>query len=123
MPRTSPADRSEMEHMSSPDMRAAAAKMSASFSTAIVSSWRSIILVTTCVSSCGLGCGWGCRAGCMFRENFIQRANGCIDVFALEDVRRQEAQNGVAGAVDEDAALEHFGDDELAEIGRIELRC
>ena len=34
---------------------------------------------------------------------------------------RQEAQNRVAGAVDEDVALEHFGDGELGQIGGIEF--
>src|ERR1700761_1311837 len=102
MARTSPADKSEMEHMSSPDMRAAAANISASFSTGAAGSRRSRILVTTCVSSCG----WGCGAGCLFGQDLVECSNSCIDVFALQDVRRQEAEHRVAGAVDQDAALE-----------------
>jgi hypothetical protein len=35
--------------------------------------------------------------------------NGGVDVSALQNVWRQEAQDRIAGAVDKDAAFEHFG--------------
>ena len=57
----------------------------------------------------------------MFSEDFVERGDGGVDVGALQNVRRQEAQHRIAGAVDEDVALEHFGDGELGEVGGIEL--
>ncbi len=57
----------------------------------------------------------------MFSEDFVQRRNRGVDVTALQNVRRQEAQNGIAGAVDENVALEHLGDGELGEVGGVEL--
>ena len=73
------------------------------------------------VSSYGWGCGWGCGLRCVFGQNLVERGDGGIDVLALQDVRRQEAQHRVAGAVDEDVALEHLGHGELGEVGRIEF--
>ncbi len=40
---------------------------------------------------------------------------------ALQDVRRQETQNRVAGAVDDDVALEHLRYRELGQVRRIKL--
>ena len=57
----------------------------------------------------------------MFGEDFVERCNGCVDMGALQNVRRQEAQHRVAGAVDQDVALQHLGHGELGEIGRIEF--
>ena len=57
----------------------------------------------------------------MFSEDFVQRRDGGVDMRALQNVRRQEAQHRVAGAVDQDVPLEHLGDDELGEIRRIKL--
>jgi hypothetical protein len=50
----------------------------------------------------------------MFSEDFVERRDGGVHVGALQNVRRQEAQDRIAGAVDEDVALEHFGDVSLA---------
>ena len=49
-------------------------------------------------------------------EDFVERGDGRVDVSALENVRRQEAQHGVAGAVDKDVALHHFGYRELGKL-------
>ena len=63
-----------------------------------------------------MGCG-GVLPRCMFGEDFVERGDGGVDMSALEDIRRKEAQHRIAGAVDEDVALEHFGDGELGEFG------
>jgi hypothetical protein len=57
-----------------------------------------------------VGCGWRRRAGGIFGENFVQRANGRVHVISMQNIWRQKAQDSVAGAVDDDAPLEHFGD-------------
>src|ERR1035437_5100836 len=118
--RTSALERSAMEHKSSPANRAAAARMSGSFSTGTTSSRGSIVaLLDTCLFSCGVGCGWGCCLGGMFGKNCVQCAYGGVHVVPMQDIRRQEAQDGVAGAVDDDVPLEHLGDGQLGQIGRV----
>src|ERR1035438_105112 len=42
---------------------------------------------------------------------------------ALKYERRQETQHCLAGAVDEDAPLEHLSDDQLGKLRRVEFRC
>ena len=37
--------------------------------------------------------------------------DGGVDVLALEDVGREKAEDRLAGAIDDDATLEHLGDD------------
>src|SRR5580698_5183825 len=39
----------------------------------------------------------------------------------LQNVRGKETQHGIAGAIDDDSALEHLGDSELGKVGGIEL--
>ena len=40
-------------------------------------------------------------------EDGVERGDKGVDVLAFEDVRRQEAEDGLAGAVDDDAVGEH----------------
>src|SRR5208337_961935 len=115
--RTSALERSAMEHRSSPAMRAAAARMSGSFSTETAASLRSMVALLAMMFS---SCGRTVRRG-VFGEKFVQRGNRRIDVAALQNVRRQEAQHGIAGAVDENAALEHLRHSELGKFCRIEF--
>src|ERR1017187_142084 len=120
MARTSPLERSATEHMSSPARRAAAARMSGSFCTGTAMFGLSIIaLLATVVSSCGL-----CRALCrgVFCKDFVECLDGCVHVGALQNIRRQETQHGVAGAVDQDVPLEHLSHGELGEVSGIKLR-
>src|ERR1700733_9826931 len=118
--RTSPLERSETEHISSPASRAAAARISGSFSTGIAGSRCSMVaLLATGMSSCGLSCG----LRCVLSEDFVQRGNGMIDMFALENERWKEAKYGIACAIDQDVALQHFGYGQLGEIGRSEIGC
>src|SRR6266568_3811350 len=126
MARTSALDKSAMEHRSSPASRAAAARTSLSFCTGIADSRCSIVaLLATAVSSCGLGCLGGglfateCRGE--FCEDIIQRLNGGVDVGALQNVRRKEAQHRVTGAIDKDVPLEHLGDYEFGEFRGVEF--
>src|ERR1017187_4185988 len=77
-------------------------------------------------SSCGVGGGvsfGGSRSANsgVFGEDFVQRRDGGVHMFALQNVRRQETQHRVAGAVDENVPLEHLSDDELGEISRVQL--
>src|SRR5579872_2542277 len=118
MARTSGAERSAMEHMSSPAMRAAAARMSGSRSTGIA---VCRVLVATRVSSYGWGCGRGCSLRCLLSQNLVECRYCLVDVFAFQNVRRQEAKYGIAGAVDENAAFQHFGYRELGKVGRVEF--
>src|SRR5580700_103879 len=106
-----------MEHRSSPDMRAAAARMSGSFSTGTGVALRSMVALLAMMLS---SCGRTVRRG-MFGKNFVQCGNRRIDVAALQNVRRQETQHRIAGAVDKNAALEHLRHSELGELRRIEL--
>src|SRR5208282_2434086 len=117
MARTSALERSAMEHRSSPDMRAAAARMSESFSTGTAVSLRSMVALLAMMFS---SCGRAVRRG-VFNKDFVQCSNRRIDMAALQNVRRQEAQHGIAGAVDENAALEHLRYSQLGQIRRIEL--
>src|ERR1039458_6717967 len=118
--RTSLLDRSAMEHMSSPASRAAAARISGSFSTA--SSWRSMVaLLATVLSSCGVDGLRTARGGSMFRKDFVQRSDGGVHMRALENVGWQEAQDRVARAVDKDVPLEHFRHGEFGEVSGIQL--
>src|ERR1039457_6531027 len=115
--RTSALDRSAIEHRSSPAMRAAEASMSRSFSTGIAVSLRSMVALLNMMFS---SCGRTVRRG-VFQKDFVQRGNRRIDVAALQNVRRQEAQRRIAGAIDKNAALEHLRYGELGQIRRIEL--
>jgi hypothetical protein len=54
-----------------------------------------------------------CRrcAGICCGDGLVERFDGGVDVFALEDERRKEAKNRVASAIDNDATLyESTGD-------------
>src|SRR4051812_4877869 len=104
MARTSPLERSPTEQRSSPASRAAAARMSGSLCTLNGTSCRSIVALLATVSSCGVG-GNVCS---MFGEDFVESRDRCVHMFLLQDVGRQETQNGVAGAVDDDVTLEHL---------------
>src|SRR5579863_8325054 len=113
MARTSPLERSPIEQRSSPASRAAAARISGSFCTGMETSRRSIVaLLATVFSSCG-GCGGVCS---MFDEDFVEGRDRCVHMLVLQNVGRQETQNRVAGAVDNDAALEHFRHGELSQF-------
>jgi len=78
--------------------------------------------------SSGLSCQflssgeWG-RGGVrqLFGQDFVKSGKGLVDVFFFDDVRRQEAQNRFAGAVDEDAALHHLAEDGFGQFGGVEL--
>ena len=48
-------------------------------------------------------------------------AIACVHVLALQNVRRQEPQHRVAGAVDHDVALQHLGHRQLCQVRRIQL--
>src|SRR5271165_6612376 len=122
MARTSPLDRSATEHMSSPASRAAAARMSGSWCTGTASSRLSIVvLLATAVSSCAVGGVCAAVRGGMFGKDLVQRRDGGVHMGALQNIRRQEAQHRIAGAVDEDAPLEHFGDGQLGEVRGVEF--
>src|ERR1035438_333063 len=101
--RTSPLERSAMEHISSPFKRAAAARISGSFPTGTTGASMRVLLAMG-LSSCGWGSdlGWGISG-----EDLVQCGNGGVHMNALEDVRRQEAQRRIAGAVDDHMMLEH----------------
>src|SRR5579864_3727613 len=104
MARTSPLDRSPMEHISSPASRAAAARMSGSLFTGSEASCCSTVArLANVLSSCG--CGDVCS---MLGENFVQGRDRSVHMLALQNVRRQKTQNCVAGAIDHDAPFEHF---------------
>src|SRR4051794_10550141 len=118
MARTSPLERSPTEQRSSPASRAAAARMSGSLCTVNGTSCRSIVALLATVSSCGVG-GNVCS---MFGEDFVESRDRCVHMFLLQDVGRQETQNGVAGAVDDDVTLEHLRHREFCQVGRIHLR-
>src|SRR3974390_331841 len=124
MARTSALERSPMEQRSSPARRAAAARMSGSFCTGTTSRCSIVALLAKVLSSCGVG-GVVCGAerGAAFGENFVECTDRCVHMGALQDVRRQEAQNRVAGAVDHDMALEHLCHDQLGKFRRVHLRC
>src|SRR5579871_6802226 len=110
MARTSALERSPMEHMSSPASRAAAARMSGSWCTGKGISFPAMVaLVATMFSSCGAG-GKFCS---MFGEDFVKGRYARVHMLVLQNVRRQETQNRVAGAVDHDAPLEHLRHDPL----------
>src|ERR1039458_9659052 len=115
MARTSAVERSAMEHISSPFNRAAAARISGSLWTGSAGECSRVALLAMNLSSLG-GCG-GVSCGRVFREDFVECDDGGVDVSAFQNIWRQEAQDRIAGAVDENAALEHLGDDELGEIG------
>src|SRR5207244_12560358 len=51
----------------------------------------------------------------------IQRANYFIHMFLLNDVRGQEAQHGLVGAIDEDSLLQQSRDDGFRGFDRIEI--
>src|SRR5260370_15771731 len=122
MARTSALERSAMEHMSSPARRAAAARMSGSFCTGIEICCSIVALLAKVFSSCGVrGVGWATESCGMFSKNLVERRNGGIHVGALQNVRRQESESRVAGAVDYDTALEHLGYREFSEFGRIKF--
>src|ERR1039458_8511245 len=121
MARTSALERSAMEHMSSPFRRAAAARTSVSLATGTAGDSMRVLLAMG-FTSCGVGYGFGYGGrGCVFREDFVERRDGGVHMGALEDVRRQETQRRIAGAVDDDVALEHFGDGVLGQIGGVEF--
>src|ERR1700733_3705479 len=62
-----------------------------------------------------------CCSGECCCESVIERLNGCVDVSALEDERRQEAKHGFAGAIDDDALRHEVRGDLFGEIGRVDL--
>ena len=49
----------------------------------------------------------------------MQCTNRQIHVLPAHDVRRQKTQDGFAGAVDQDAPLQHLGDDLLGQVGGV----
>src|SRR5256885_12807212 len=51
----------------------------------------------------------------------IQRAEYFIHMFLLNDVRGQEAQHGLVGAIDEDSLLQQSRDDGFRGFDRIEI--
>src|SRR5271170_7878195 len=65
--------------------------------------------------SCRRCAGIGCT------EDLIECFDGGLDVLALEKEGWEETEDGVAGAVDDDAALHHLGGDALGEIGGVEF--
>src|SRR3984957_18349325 len=113
MARTSALERSLMEHMSSPASRAAAVRTSSSCWTAsaVVCCSRNALLAT-CLSSCMGGAAHGVGVG-VGGKDLIQRGDGVVDMRGLKNERRQKAQDGITGAVDEDVPLQHFLDDLL----------
>src|SRR5215472_9371075 len=118
MARTSLLERSPIEHMSSPARRAAAARMSGSWFTGSDTSRCSIVaLLAKVLSSC-------VRSGVcsMFGEDFVKGRDRCIHMLLLQNVRRQETQNRVAGAVDQNAPFEHFRHDELTQVRGVHFR-
>ena len=64
-----------------------------------------------------------CRrcAGVCCTDDFVECCDGCLDVFALEDERRKEAKDRLAGAVDDDVALHELGGDSLGEVCGVEF--
>ena len=44
-------------------------------------------------------------------------------MLALEKEGWEETEDGIAGAVDDDAALHHLGGDALGEVGGVELNA
>ena len=50
------------------------------------------------------------------REYLPERSDGLIDMEALQDEWWKKAKDGVAGAVNEDATLEHSGENGLSEL-------
>src|ERR1039458_7844092 len=118
MARTSALERSAIEQRSSPAIRAAAARISGSFCTETSSSLRSmVVLLAMMVTS-----RRRVVRRSMYGEDFVQRGNCRVHMGAFQNVRRQETQHSVTGAVDEDAALEHFSNGELRKLRRIEFR-
>src|ERR1700679_30728 len=106
MARTSALVRSAIEQRSSPDRRAAAERTSGSFWTETAASGLSIVALSDMVGSCcahcrALGLGDSTR---MFGEDFVEGTNRGVHVSALQNVGRQEAQNRITGAVDQDPA-------------------
>src|ERR1039458_2383272 len=77
-----------------------------------------VALLATGLSSYGLSCG---MRG-VFGKDIVQCLDGGIHMRLFQDERRKEAQHCVAGAINKDVALEHLGDGELGQVGRIELR-
>src|SRR5580704_18653139 len=117
MARTSALERSAMEHMSSPASRAAAPRISGSFCTGISSRPSMVALLATLVSACGVG-GGGC---CMFGEDFVEGRDRCVHIGALQDVRGQETQNRIAGAIDDNVPLEHLRHREFGQVRGIKF--
>src|ERR1035441_3712623 len=108
MARTSPLVRSAIEHISSPASRWEAARTSGSLSIGSAAPGVSIVAL---LAICFFSRGASSRASSgIFSEYFVQRGDGLINMRALDDERRQEAQYRIAGAVDENAPLEHLGD-------------
>src|ERR1700677_234179 len=107
MARTSALERSAMEHMSSPARRVAAARISGSFCTGtevagLVSGRSMVALLDMGLTSCSVSgsvCGSADSAR-MFSEDFVERSDGGVYVSALQNIRGQETQHRVAGAVD-----------------------
>ena len=67
---------------------------------------ESSVVLDMVLSSCGR-----IRGKC--GEDLVQRRNGGVNMNALEDEGRQEAQCRFAGAVDDDVPFEHLGDNEF----------
>src|ERR1700678_4374051 len=62
-----------------------------------------------------------CCAGECCGEDFVEGFDGGVDVLTLEDEGREQAKDCLAGAVNDDAALEHLGGYALGEFGGVDL--
>src|SRR6185437_2392580 len=68
--------------------------------------------------SCRCGPGVCC---CKIFQNFVERVDGDLDMLPLQNVGRKETKHGLAGAINDDAALHHLCGDLLCEFGGVEL--
>src|ERR1700761_6577394 len=79
-----------------------------------------IALLATNFSSCFSRAGDSMGVG-VLSKNFVQRSDCLVYMVLADDVRRQETQCGVAGAVDENAPFQHCLHDVLAKFGRVDF--
>src|SRR6185437_5636109 len=65
--------------------------------------------------------GWGGSLRRPVGKNLVECVDGLVDVLDSDDEWRQEAQDGLTGAVDEDAPCEHVRHNLLGEVGGVKV--
>src|SRR5271170_3478207 len=120
--------RSEMEQRSRPVRRFEASPKAVSDWMPRVGLWWSsagsgfLGFMTTVLLPMGLVSCRCCSGECC-SESLVKRLDGGVDVIALEDEGRQEAEDGFAGAVDDDALGQELRGDLFGQVGGVEFNA